>query len=66
MVIVNRVTVNQGELAMKPRAYRRTAFTLTVILALAYPLLLGCKGKNDPIKPTVAQPAVVAAHAAIR
>jgi hypothetical protein len=54
------VIVNQEELAMKPRAYRRTALTLTIILALTYPLLLGCKGKNDPIKPTVAQSAVVA------
>jgi hypothetical protein len=47
--------VNLKELAMKPRAYRWTALTL------ALPLLLSaCKGKNDPIKPTVAQPAVVA------
>jgi hypothetical protein len=42
---------------MKPRTYRWTVLTFT--LALPF-LLLGCKGKNDPIKPTVAQPAVVA------
>ena len=43
---------------MKPRALRST------VLALALPcLLLACKQKHDPIKPTVAQPAVVAAVA---
>jgi hypothetical protein len=50
------VVVNQEELPMNPRAYRWTALTL----ALPCLLLLACKGKNDPVKPTVAQPAVVA------
>jgi hypothetical protein len=54
------VIVNQEELAMKPRAYRWTALTLTVTLAFPCLLLLGCKGKNDPIKPTVAQSAIAA------
>ncbi|MDB5918611.1 MAG: hypothetical protein JWR40_2845 [Massilia sp.] len=45
---------------MKPRAYRWTALTL----ALPCLLLLACKGKNDPVKPTVAQSAVVAPAAA--
>jgi hypothetical protein len=52
--------VNLKEPAMKPRAYRWTALTL----ALPCLLLLACKGKNDPVKPTVAQSAVVAPAAA--
>ena len=48
--------VNHEELPMKPRAYRWTALTL----ALPCLLLLGCKGKNDPVKPTVAQQVVAA------
>ena len=45
---------------MQPRAYRRTALTLTLTLALPCLLLLACKGKNDPVKPTVAHSAMVA------
>ena len=42
---------------MKPRTVRWT------VLALAIPclLLVACKQKHEPIKPTVAQPAVVVA-----
>jgi hypothetical protein len=42
---------------MEPRALRWTA------LALSCLLLVACKDKHDPLKPTVAQPAI-AAHAA--
>ena len=40
---------------MKPRAYRWTALALT----LPCLLLLACKGKNDPAKPTVTQSVTV-------
>jgi outer membrane biogenesis lipoprotein LolB len=43
---------------MNPRAVRWTA------LALASLLLVACKDKHDPLKPTVAQPAVVTAATA--
>lgn len=43
---------------MQSRAVRWTA------LALSCLLLVACKGKHDPLKPTVAQPAVTATVAA--
>ena len=42
---------------MKPRTVRRTA----LVLAISCLLLAACKQKHEPIKPTVAQPAVVVA-----
>ncbi len=42
---------------MESRAVRWTA------LALSCLLLVACKDKHDPLKPTVAQPAVVAVAA---
>lgn len=42
---------------MKPRALRWTIFAL----GLPCLLLMSCKQKHDPLKPTVAPPVVVAA-----
>jgi hypothetical protein len=40
---------------MHPRTVRWTAFALACLLMVA------CKGKHDPLKPTVAQPAIATA-----